>query len=278
MSASTNSTAGAGESAGRLARQHRNILWRVQKMAFWVLYDYAGYLILLNLLTLAAVLGPAWLLFKILGGNVLIPAALAVALGVVAVAGQATLIGALLDGEEFSLRRVVSGAASHGPRALGLALLFAATGAVAGTGFWFYTTQVWPSRPVLGPILAGLCLSAGVAVLLSGVYVLPALVNQRGPARKALRTSLALAGKHPVLTPGLLAMMAGQGLLLVTPPGLLLLSSLPLVALACCAYELLARHYGAGRLPGAAERGPVFDEEDIFLNRGFKDFLFPWKG
>ena len=67
-------------------------------------------------------------------------------------------------------------------------------------------------------------------------------------------------------------LVAGLGLLLATLPGLLLFSSLPLVALACSAYELLARHHGA------IEGDPIFDEDDHYLNRSFKDFLFPWQG
>lgn len=244
-------------------------LWRVQKMAFWVLYDNAGYLIFLNVVTLLVVVGPAWLIHTNSGGNILISAVAVALMSVVAVAGQASLIKALLEDEEFSLWRVAHGAMEHGPVLIGLAAIFASAEAIAGLGAWFYATQVAPARPVLGLLLCGFCLSAGVAVLLSGVYLLPALVNQRGPALKALRTSAALAGTHPLLTLGLVVLMAGYGALMATPPGLLLFSTLPPVTLACCAYELLARHYAVV---------PVYDEDDIHLNRGFKDFLFPWKG
>lgn len=241
-------------------------------MAFWVLYDYAGSLIVLNLLTLSVVLAPTWLLFKLSWGYPWMSAALLAALGVVAVAGQATLIAALIAEEEFSFRRVVTGVVVHGPRALGLAFLIMAAAALTGNGVWFYQTQALPGHPVAGLILTGFCLSAGVAVLMPGFYVIPALINQRASLRAALRTSFLLAARHPVLTTGLLVEAAGLGLLMATPPCLLLFSSLPLVALACSAYELLARHHGA------IERGPVIDEDDIYLNRGFKDFLFPWQG
>lgn len=270
--------AGSLEHEARRARQHRLILWRVQKMAFWVLYDYAGYLIVLNVLSLAAVFGPPWLLFTMTGGNAPAAALLAALLGVMAVAGQATLIAALLDGEEFSFRRVISGVVAHGPRALGLVALFALAFIVAMLAAWFYANRVMPARPTVGLLLSGLCLSGAVALLMSGVYALPALANQRGTAFRALRTSFVLAGRHPVLTPGLMVLMLAQGLLLATPPGMLLLSTMPLVALACCAYELLARHHAANEGAAPGEAGPTPDEEDIFLNRGFKDILFPWKG
>ncbi len=284
MCGSSSRTSGEGgcapspERQAHLARQHRLILWRVQKMAFWVLYDYAGYLIVLNVLSLAAVFGPPWLLFTMTGGNAPAAALLAVLLGVMAVAGQATLIAALLDGEEFSFRRVISGVVAHGPRALGLAALFALALFVAMLAAWFYANQVVPARPTVGLLLSGLCMSGAVALLLSSLYALPALVNQRGTALRALRTSFVLAGRHPVLTPGLLVLMLAEGLLLATPPGMLLLSTMPLVALACCAYELLARHHAANEGDAPGEARPMPDEEDIFLNRGFKDILFPWKG
>jgi hypothetical protein len=255
--------------SGRLARQRRMLLWRVQKMTFWVLYDNAGYLIFLNLLTLLFVLGPAWFVLRIPGGNLVISAVTAALLGVMAMAGQATLIKSLLEDEEFSLRRGAQGMVAHGPALIGFAVIFALAEAIGGLGAGFYASQVAPTRPTLGLFLSGFCLSVGFAVLLSGLYVLPALVNQRGPALKALRTSAALAAKHPVLTLGLMVLVAGYGALMATPPGVILFSTLPPVTLVCCAYELLARHYATV---------PVYDEEDLYLNRGFKDFLFPWKG
>jgi hypothetical protein len=270
--------AGSLERQARIVRQQRRFLWRVQKMAFWVLYDYAGYLIALNVLSLAVVFGPPWLLYELTGGYAPVATLLAALLGVLAVAGQATLIVALLDGEDFSFRRVIFGVVAHGPRALGLAALFALALFIAILAARFYANRVLPVRPSVGLLLSGLCLSGGAALLLSGVYVLPALVNQRGTALRALRTSLVLAGRHPVLTPGLLVLMLAQGLLLATPPGVMLLSTMPLVALVCCAYELLARHHAASEGGAPGDTGPTPDEEDIFLNRGFKDILFPWKG
>lgn len=264
--------------AAALARQHRLLLWRVQKMAFWVLYDNAGYLIGLNLVAVAGIFVPMELVIHLAGA--LSPAfvAAAMVLWVVLVAGEATLIAALINEEECSYRHVVVGMANHGLSALGIATVLAALVGVTVTGVWFYTAKVLPLWPILGLILSGLCLSGGLAAVLSGVYALPALVYQRGTARRALRTSLVLAGKHPVLTTGLVVLLAAQSLLLATPPGILLLSTWPLVALLCSAYELLARHHAAEQDPDSSVHGPVLDKDDIYLNRGFKEFLFPWKG
>jgi hypothetical protein len=185
------------------------------------------------------------------------------------VAGQANVIKSLLEEEEFSLRRVAQGIAAHGFAVVGYGVLFALAETVACLGAGFYATQVAPARPALGWCLSGFCLSAGLAVLLSGVYVLPARIYQSRAKRRVMRASAALAGAHPMATLGLVVLMAGYGIFLATPPGLLLFSTIPLVTLVCCAYELLARHYA---------EVPVFDENDHYLNRGFNDFLFPWKG
>lgn len=248
------------------------MLWRVQKMAFWVLYDHAGYLIVLNVLGLATVFGPAWLVCRIAGGLAPMAVLAAALLAVLVLVGQATVIIALIDGEEFSFRRMVTGVMAFGPRALVLALLIAAALSAPVIAAGFYASRMSPAQPLAGMLLSGLCLSGAVALLMSGIYALPALIHQRGTVIRALRTSFMLAGAHPVLTPGLLLLILVQGLLLATPPGLLLLSTLPLVALVCSAYELLARHHA--EIAGGS--GP--DEDDIYLNRGFKDILFPWKG
>jgi hypothetical protein len=46
-----------------------------------------------------------------------------------------------------------------------------------------------------------------------------------------------------------------------------------LMAIVSSAYELLARTYAAR--DGAP---PVDDAHDDYLNRGFRDLIFPWKG
>jgi len=113
----------------------------------------------------------------------------------------------------------------------------------------------------------------------TSMFSLPALIHQRGAPVSALRVSFALVARYPGVAIGLLLLAGAWLLLALTPPGLLLLSTLPLVALGSCAYELLAR---AQALEAALERDELpppgtLDGDDIFLNRGFTDLLFPWK-
>ena len=266
-----------------MMRQKRWMLWRVQKMAFWVLYDHAGPMILLNLLTLVAVILPASLLALWLPGWPWISAGAALLAASVALAGQANLMVALLSHEDFSLKLVARGIARHGLRAAVLATCYVAAGAVCAVGLWFYATRVTPVRPLAGFVLYGMCLAAGVMLLMSAAYLLPALVFQRGSIVRPVRTSALLMARHPVLTPGLCVLAGAYSAVLATPPGMVLLSTLPLVALSCCAYELLARQYAAenalerGEVPADLEASEALDENDLYLNRGFSDFLFPWK-
>ena len=279
MSASSSSAAGESWLAARAAHQRRWLWWRAQKMAFWVLYDFLGSLILLNLITLAAVAMPVWLLARLLPGQIVPPAVLAGGLAAMAMAGQANLIAALLAEEEFSLRVAWRGIAAFGGKALALCAVYAGSGMSAVLGLWFYWVRVAPERPLAGALLASVCAGTGAVTALSSFYGLPALVHRRGSLTRALHTSLLLAAWHPALTVALVLPSAAYGVVLATPPGLLLLSTLPLVALSCSAYELLDRAYKLEEALAQGETAPAgtLDEHDVFLNRGFTDLLFPWK-
>jgi uncharacterized membrane protein YesL len=248
-------------------------------MTFWVLYDFLGPLVVLNVLTLAAVLLPAWVLAVALPEWTWLPIVVAALMASVIAVAETHLIATLLSDEAFSYALVWRGIRTCGIPALLLLAVYTAIGAVVAVGFWFYTTRVAPARPLAGTTLAMLCLSTGGTLALSAVHSLPALVHQRGSVAGALRVSFWLAARHPVLTLGLLLAAMAYGVVLVTPPGLVLLSGLPVIALTCSAYELLARAYASDAAlalgDAAAEVTP--DEDDPFLNRGFSDLLHPWK-
>lgn len=263
----------------QLLQQKRLILWRAQKMTFWVLYDFAGHLIVLNMATLAAVLLPAWGAAAVLPAWNGLPILLAALITSVAVAGHACLIAALVSNEEFSYGLVWRGIRLFGFSALLTATVYAIAAGIIAVGVWFYAVHLASTWPLYGMFLAALCCGAGVLLALSSIYVVPALVHQRGSVPRALRVSFALVGRHPVLTPGLLALAAVYAVALLTPPGLLLFSILPLVVLGCSAYELLARAYAADAALAAGDAVPdeALDAYDPFLNRGFSDLLRPWK-
>lgn len=263
----------------RAAHQRQWLLWRAQKMAFWVLYDFAGPLILLNLVMVAAMLAPAGLVARVLPGWGWPSAAAVVALLPAVLAGQAALLAALLEEEEFALGTVWRGVAACGAAAYGLFALYGAAILTVGLGVWYYLGMLAPASPLAGYALAGLCGGSGALLAMTFMFCLPALVHQRGGLARALRTSFALVAGHPGLALGLLLLAVAWVLVLLTPPGLLLLSTLPVVALSCSAYELLDR---ARALESALERGGeappgTLDDDNIFLNRGFTDLLFPWK-
>ncbi|MBX3175773.1 MAG: hypothetical protein KF886_00285 [Candidatus Hydrogenedentes bacterium] len=263
----------------RAARQRRMLPWRAHRMAFWILYDYAGGLIALNIVTLAAVLLPVWLAARALPGAPALPAALAVALAALAAAGHASLAVSLVAGEPFSARLVWRGARRLAAGALVMAALFGAAMATAAIGIWFYTYELAPRHPVAGLLAAGVCWGAGALVAMVAVYAPPALVHEKGAPLRAVRGSFRLVARHPVLSAaGLLTGLANAALML-TPPGLLLFSGLPALVSGCCAYELAARAdaLDAAIASGAEIPPGALDEDDLYLNRGICDLLFPWK-
>lgn len=263
----------------RAAYQRRWLLWRAQKMAFWVLYDFAGAFVLLNICTLGAVFVPALALARLAPGTPWLPVAAAATLAILVLAGQAQLVVALLAEEEFSVRHVWRGVARNGAGFFALCMAGLAGGAVAGLGIWYYVVRLAPEHPIAGFALAGVCGGSGALLLLSAMFWLPALAHQRGSALRAAQIGFMLLARHPALALGLGAMAAAQAVLLATPPGVLLLSALPVVALSCCVYELLDRAYVLDEALERGEAAPArtLDENDIFLNRGFTDLLYPWK-
>lgn len=262
----------------RAARQRRMLPWRAHRMAFWVLYDYAGGFIALNMLTLAAVLLPAWLAAKALPGGLAAPAAVAAVLAVLAAAGHTNLVAALIAGEPFSARAVWVGVRRFAAGALALAAVYGAALVTVAFGTWFYTYELAPRHPIGGVLAAGACWGAGVLAAMAALYAPPALLREEGSPVRALRASFRLVGRHPVMSACMLLTGAATTVLMLTPPGLLLFSGLPALVTGCCAYELAARADALeAAIAGGAEIPPgVLDEDDLYLNRGISDLLFPW--
>lgn len=248
-------------------------------MALFLFYDFSGGFILLNAISLAALVLPAWTLALAFPARNWPPVIVLTALLPALIAGQASLVAALVAEEEFALRSYWRGVWAYWAPFLRLAAFFGAAGSVAGLGAWFYLAHVALSRPVAGYALAGICLGTAGLLALSAMFCVPALIHQRGSLRNSMRISLALVAGHPVLALGLLLSVMAWTLVLATPPGMLLLFTWPVVALLSCAYELLARAYALDEALARGEVPPAgtLDEDDIFLNRGFTDLLFPWK-
>lgn len=246
----------------------RRLVRRSQRMAFWVLYDHLGHFIGLNMLSIALIGLPLCLGLALADAYIVWFAPLAGAGLCMVLAGQAHVVNLLLAGEAFAYGAMLDGVRRFGPRALLLGAMVLAAAGICAAGAWFYGSVFAERYPLPGVVLAQLCLGTGVIVLMAAFHAAPALVVRRGGALDAAWTGVALTARHPVASAGLLAVAVLYGVALLTPPGLVMLSTLPVVSLSCCAYELLARHYSGNA---------VCDGDDDYLNRGFGDFLYPWK-
>ncbi len=237
-------------------------------MTFWVLYDHLGHFIVLNLLTVVLVMALG-LLFDGLGWSPILMVGPVVLLLFVLSGGQGHLVNTLLSGQPFDYRTFLTGLRRFGvPLALsGLAV----GGAIAlcGLGVYFYGAVLAVRAPWVGLALAQLCACTGVGLAMVAFHVVPAVLAHHGALWPAWRSSVKIVLRHPVGSTVLLMAALLAVVVAVTPPGFVLLSTLPLVTLACCAYELYARAYAATET--------VCDEADEYLNRGFRDFLCPWK-
>jgi len=237
-------------------------------MSFWVLYDHLGHFIVINLMTVVPVLG----LGVLADGLGVSPMAMALPILLwmfVLAGGQGHLINTLLSGRPLEYRAIGVGIRQFG---LPLALLGLGAGgsiALCGLGIWFYSTVLTDRAPLLGLALAQLCACSVVGLAMTAFYAVPAVLALRGALWPAWRMGAKLVLRHPVGSAGSLVLAVMAMVVAVTPPGFVLLSTLPLVTLACCTYELYARAYAATET--------VRDEADGYLNRGFREFLYPWK-
>ncbi|HOZ47102.1 MAG TPA: hypothetical protein PLO37_02140 [Candidatus Hydrogenedentes bacterium] len=286
------------------------MLGRALKMAFWATYDHVGKLMVANLiasLAVFALLGAAWAL-TLAGHPVAIAAGVALAvlvLGVIApafAAGLAHMAKVIVDTREGAIADFFAGVRFYGRRAayLGMAFLVAAICLV--TSGWFYMNALRDKAPWLGFGLSALALWCLCFLSLTYVMAIPALVQKKATARETTKLAAVLVLDNPLFILGLaLQLMAWAALSVVLMPLVLFLSWAVATMLLVTAYEQLARKYTLieverGGVPASRE-GQLFEgatpgirvisrdgswvideENDDYLNRGFRDFLFPWKG
>lgn len=268
------------------------MLGRTLKMAFWVTYDHVGKLILASMVWFLPAAAPASMAWAAFGTDV--PAAwlimgwplLALSLGVilpVMTAGLAHMAKVLIDRRDGSLADMFRGIRMYGVRAAVIGLIYFFAGASLATSVWFYGVQERLPR-WLGYGLSALALWGLLFLTLSGLMVMPALVQKKAGVLATIKLAALLVLANPFFMAGLgLQALAFTALSVMVTPLLPLLYGAVVVVLASSAYELLARKYAAaGAVDGVAEASDatrlLADEEDDYLNRGFRDFLFPWKG
>jgi len=277
------------------------MLNRTLKMAFWVLYDHVGKLILANVVWALAILLPGMVgATAFLTGDfgiMLVLGAPMVALtaGVVApvmTAGLAHMAKQLIDTGDGSFFDLFRGIRMYWRRAIGVGFAYLVAAVCLPVSVWFYGSKLGATAPWLGYALSALALWCLLFIGFMAMLVMPALVQKKAGVVETLKLTALLVLDNPLFCVGLaLQFLVLAGFSLV-PPVFVFLSGALATALASSAYEMLARKYALIELnkPGGeqAERPVnvvskngawVYDEEkDDYLNRGFRDFLFPWKG
>ncbi len=279
------------------------MLGRALKMAFWVTYDHLGKLILASVLWSFAVCAPSSLAFGALltrdvGIRLVVGVPLLIlALGVaapVATAGLAHMAKELIETRDGSVRAMITGMRLYGRRAAGLGLLYLVALTCLATSVLFYTTMMRDSVPWIGYALSGLALWCLVFVALTACLVLPTLVQKKAGTWQTLRLTALLVLDNPLFSIGLAIQVLALTTMVFLPPLFFCLYGASVVVLVSSAYEQLARKYAAIEYEGRTGDKPcrlnklavqgrdgvalIDEEDDDYLNRGFRDFLFPWKG
>jgi hypothetical protein len=263
---------------------------RAVKMAFWVVYDHLGLLILANVSCVAVLLPPAAILWAALfsGDPVLhwmvgVPASaaiLAVALPISVVA-IACISKSFLASEEAGYRCFMRGAREFSLPAVALGMMATMTACVLLISVWFYAERGRAGWGWIGYGLSATALWALAAMGLATAWALPALVHKKTGVWAAWKLGLLLTLGNPVYSVSVvvLATLFWAATLVVLPLAVFFSIS-PVVAFFCCAYEVLARKYAAVESVGLSQwraKMAEQDKDDFYLNRGFRDFLFPWK-
>ncbi len=267
------------------------MLGRALKMAFWVMYDHAGKLMVANLLWALAILIPGGVATScMLSGNLPVqvfvgaPLALFVAVVIFPVmsAGIAHMAKQLIEHKDGALGDMFEGVRLYWRRAIGVGGILAFVLMCLTTSVWFYAAKLNDVAPIAGYALSAIALWATVLAVLASLYAYPALVQKREGVVATLKLSLLLVLANPFLSIGLAMQVGALGVIaLLLPPALLFLYGAVVMVVMSSAYELLARKYAtldSSDGSSKAAHPAVDDAEDDYLNRGFRDALFPWKG
>ncbi len=267
------------------------MLARAMKMAFWITYDHLGKFLVAGLLWSLSLLVPAWVAFTaLLSGQPFIRAVIGAPAAVLAFglvlpvssAGLAHLVKVLIDQRDGSLSDFFRGMRLYALKSAALGLVFVLAAASLGTSTWFYAAKLRGAAPWLGYALSGIALWGFVFAAFMALLVLPTLVQKKAGMGATLKLTALLVLDNPLFSLGLaLQTLALTALCLAIFPLFLFLYGPALAALTGSAYEMLARKYAVANAGDSAAQQPLPfppDDEDDYLNRGFRDFMFPWKG
>lgn len=282
------------------------MLGRVLKMAFWVMYDHLG-----KLTVAGTIWSAAWCIPAILGCAAVLTrdATTILFLGIPLLilsfgcilpamsAGLAHMVKELIDTRDGSVRTMFSGIRLYGVRAVALGMIYLAAGSSLAVSVWFYAAKLGGTVPVAGYGLSALALWLLVFVLLTTLTAMPTLVQKKAGIFATMKLAALLTLDNLFLCIGLgIQVLAVATIALIVPPVFFFLYGGLFGVLTGSLYEMLARKYAALEARQAAapatgssgrhamrltriELDRLFDDEqDDYLNRGLRDFLFPWKG
>lgn len=264
------------------------MLTRTLKMAFWVMYDHIGKLMVANLLwSLAIAIPGAFALAALLYGDPAVQvycgipgliAALGVVLPIVS-AGLAHMVKVLIDRKDGSVGDMLAGIRLYWRRALGLGLVYLFGTASLATSAWFYAAKLRDSAPFVGYALSALALWCLAFAALAGLLLMPTLVQKKERVLQTLKLAALLVLDNPLLVIGL-AVHVFLFTAIIVPlwPLFFVVYGAVVLVLTSSAYEVLARKYAAAAAGGVMLSSPKQDEQDDYLNRGVRDVFFPWKG
>lgn len=272
------------------------MLARALKMAFWVTYDHIGKLIVANLVWSVVVLVPgvlAWAAFRV--NDPLLRLVVGVPMTVltfsvtlpVATVGLAEMVKELIDKRDGSVRTMFTGMRRHFRRAATTGFVFFLAMASLGTSTWFYASRLRETAPWLGYCVSALAFWGLVFLCLMGVVIPPAIVQKKATVPETVKLSALLVMDNPFFVVGVALQLVFLTAISAFTPLLFVYGALA-VTLISSAYEMLARKYAGIEQSKAAQESAsaghpakklvLNDDEDDYLNRGFRDFLFPWKG
>lgn len=271
------------------------MLHRTLKMAFWVFYDHLGKLLLANLISVVIMASPLVvahiLLIRWATGHVsqvlsLGIALLASCLGVpLAFAGLYALVRELIDTRDGTLATYFSGMRRYGIKMVALSVLYMFVSACLVSSIIFYATHPPFNSPFVGYSISALALWIQLFLLVSLVFAGPAAIYKSQGILTIIKFAIVLALDNPLFALNLVGILALLALVGLLPPILVFFLFTWLAVVQCSAYELLSRKYNA--IQAALQAGTYDkknvqidfgDENDEYLCRNFRDFLFPWKG
>ena len=269
------------------------MLLRALKMSFWVFYDHLGKLLMVNMLSAACFLIPLLYALKIFASGdvhkiawlavpiVFLTAVIVVPLMLV---GLLWMVKEIIEKRDGSLGTFFAGIHLFGVRAVALGLVYVLTSVFLLTSIGFYGLRPGARSSVLGYGLSAGAAWAWLFLMLSAMLVLPTLVNKNTGIGETMKIAAMLLIDNPLFVAGLAAHALILFAVSIAPPVFMLSSFAPLATLQGSAYEILSRKYAAIQAH-AGETGVIDkkiaidfgDENDEYLCRGFRDFLFPWK-